>query len=136
MNHPDWVGVLVKEIRKIGQMLKEYISPVVASLTPAGEKPYPKERESDSAAVEPTDVTTIQVPAEPQRQSQSAAVAPVETKKSKMKSEHSVNKDKKGRPSQHAGEPEVEIITESLMYESLRNLQNDIVRLECEAYTG
>ncbi|RMC20397.1 hypothetical protein DUI87_01246 [Hirundo rustica rustica] len=134
MNHPDWVGVLVKEM---GQMLKEHISPVVASLAPAGGKPSPcpGEGESDGAAAEPTDVTTAQVPAEPQGQSQPAAVAPVETKKYKMKSEHPGKKDKKGGPSQPAGEPEVEIITESLTYESLCNLQKDIARWGREAYT-
>ncbi|RMC21513.1 hypothetical protein DUI87_02379 [Hirundo rustica rustica] len=76
MSHPDWVGVLVKEM---GQMLKEHMSPVVASLAPAGGKPCPQKGESDGASVEPTDITTIQVPAEPQGQSQPAAVAPVET---------------------------------------------------------
>ncbi|RMC22178.1 hypothetical protein DUI87_03051 [Hirundo rustica rustica] len=95
MNHPEWVGVPVKEV---GKILKEHISPEVASLAPAGGKPTPcpEEEESDGAAAEPTDVTTVQVPAEPQRQSQPAAVAPVETKKYKTKSEHPGNKDKKG----------------------------------------
>ncbi|RMC19539.1 hypothetical protein DUI87_03096 [Hirundo rustica rustica] len=118
-------------------MLRESISPVVASLAPAGGKPspYPDKGESDGAAMEPTDVTTIQVPAEPQGQPQTAAVAPVETKKYKVKSSNPGNKDKKGGPSQPAGEPEVEIITESLTYESLCNLQNDLARQGCEAYT-
>ncbi|TRZ07927.1 hypothetical protein HGM15179_019174, partial [Zosterops borbonicus] len=99
MNHLDWVGVLVREIHEMGQVLKEYTSP-------AGGKPSscPKREESDGAAVEPTDVTTVQVPAEPQGQSQPA--------------------------------PEVEIITESLTYESLHNLQKDIVRWGHEAYTA
>ncbi|RMC21390.1 hypothetical protein DUI87_02253 [Hirundo rustica rustica] len=126
INHPDWV----KEIREMGQMLREYLSPVVASLAPAAGKPFPcpDKGESDGAAGEPTDVTTVQVPAEPQGQPQPAAVAPVETKKYKVKSEHPGNKDKKGGPSQPGGESEVEIITESLTYESLRNLQKDLAR--------
>ncbi|RMC21751.1 hypothetical protein DUI87_02620 [Hirundo rustica rustica] len=37
INHPD----LGKEIREMGQMLKEYLSPVVTSLAPAGGKPSP-----------------------------------------------------------------------------------------------
>ncbi|RMB89431.1 hypothetical protein DUI87_34191 [Hirundo rustica rustica] len=95
INHPD----LVKEI---GEMLREYLSPVVASLAPAAGKPSPcpDKGESDGAAAKPTDVTTVQVPAEPQGQPQPAAVAPVETKKYKVKSEHPGNKDKKGGPSQ------------------------------------
>ncbi|RMB91858.1 hypothetical protein DUI87_31786 [Hirundo rustica rustica] len=118
-------------------MLREYISPVVASLAPAAGKPSPcpNKGESDGAAVEPTDVTTVQVPAEPQGQPQPAAVARVEAKKYKMKSEHPGNKDKKGGPSQPAGESEVEIITDSLTYESLRNLQKDLARQGREAYT-
>nr|XP_031360728.1 Friend virus susceptibility protein 1-like [Lonchura striata domestica] len=128
MNHPDWVRVLVKEIR---EMLKECISP-------AGEKPALclEEGQSNSTAVEPTDVTTVQVPAEPQRQSQSAAVAPVETRKSKVKAEHPADRDRNGGTSQPTGEPEIVIITESLMYESLRNLHKDIVRRGHEAYTS
>ncbi|RMC16306.1 hypothetical protein DUI87_08522 [Hirundo rustica rustica] len=129
--HPDWV-------KEIGEMLREYLSPVVASLAPAGGKPSPcpDKGESDGAAAEPTVITTIQVPAEPQGQPQPAAVAPVETKKYKVKSEHPGNKDKKGGPSQPAGESEVEIITESLTYESLRNLQKDLARRGREAYTA
>ncbi|RMC21422.1 hypothetical protein DUI87_02288 [Hirundo rustica rustica] len=134
INHPDWV----KEIREMGQMLREYLSPVVASLAPAGGKPCPcpDKGESDGAAAEPTDVTTVQVPAEPQGQPQPAAVAPVETKKYKVKSEHPGNKDKKGGPSQPGGESEVEIITESLTYESLHNLQKDLAQRGREAYTA
>ncbi|RMC09837.1 hypothetical protein DUI87_13624 [Hirundo rustica rustica] len=130
INHPD----LVKEI---GEMLREYLSPVVASLAPAAGKPSPcpDKGESDGAAAEPTDVTTIQVPAEPQGQPQTATVVPVETKKYKVKSEHPGNKDKKGGPSQPTGESEVEFITESLTYESLRNLQKDLARRGREAYT-
>ncbi|OWK51571.1 hypothetical protein RLOC_00007362 [Lonchura striata] len=111
INHPDWVRVLVKEIR---EMLKECISP-------AGEKPAPclEEGQSNSTAVEPTDVTTVQVPAELQRQSRSAAVAPVETRKSKVKAEHPADRDRNGGTSQPTGEPEIAIITESLTYESL-----------------
>ncbi|RMC22055.1 hypothetical protein DUI87_02926 [Hirundo rustica rustica] len=133
INHPDWV----KEIREMGQMLREYLSPVVASLAPAAGKPSPcpHKGESDGAAAEPTDVTTVQVPAEPQGQPQTAAVAPVETKKYKVESEHPGNKDKKGGPSQPAGESEVEIITESLTYESLRNLQKYLAWRGREAYT-
>ncbi|RMC03250.1 hypothetical protein DUI87_20444 [Hirundo rustica rustica] len=68
-------------------MLREYLSPVMASLAPAGGKPSPcpNKGESDGAAAEPTDITTVQVPAEPQGQPQPAAVASVETKKSKVK---------------------------------------------------
>ncbi|RMC10094.1 hypothetical protein DUI87_12892 [Hirundo rustica rustica] len=119
-------------------MLREYLSPVVASLAPAAGKPSPcpDKGESDGAAAEPTDVTTIQVPAEPQGQPQPAAVAPVETKKYKVKSEHPGNKDKKRGPSQPGGKSEVEIITESLTYESLRNLQKDLARRGHEAYTA
>ncbi|RMB97177.1 hypothetical protein DUI87_26338 [Hirundo rustica rustica] len=124
MNHPDWVGVLVKEM---GQMLKEHISPVVASLdsAPAAGKPSPcpEKGDSDGAAVGPTDVTTIQVPAEPQGHHSQQQL---EAKKYKMKSEHPGNKDKKRGPSQPAGQPEVVIITESLKHESLHNLQKDI----------
>ncbi|RMC06795.1 hypothetical protein DUI87_16241 [Hirundo rustica rustica] len=98
--------------------------------------PLPDKGESDGAAAEPTDVTTVQVPAEPQGQPQPAAVAPVETKKYKVKSEHPGNKDKKGGPSQPGEESEVEIITESLTYESLRNLQKDLARRGREAYTA
>ncbi|RMC20680.1 hypothetical protein DUI87_01532 [Hirundo rustica rustica] len=56
INHPD----SVKEFHEMGQMLREYLSPVVASLAPAGGKPspYPDKGESDGAAMEPTDVTT------------------------------------------------------------------------------
>ncbi|RMB97594.1 hypothetical protein DUI87_25958 [Hirundo rustica rustica] len=119
-------------------MLREYLSPAVASLAPAAGKPSPcpDKGESDGAAAEPTDVTTVQVPAEPQGQPQPAAVAPVETKKYKVKSEHPGNKDKKGGPSQPGEESEVEIITESLTYESLRNLQKDLARRGREAYTA
>ncbi|RMC21341.1 hypothetical protein DUI87_02203 [Hirundo rustica rustica] len=119
-------------------MLREYLSPVVASLAPAAGKPSPcpDKGESDGAAAEPTDVTTVQVPAEPQGQPQPAAVAPVETKKYKVKPEHPGNKDKKGGPSQPGEESEVEIITESLTYESLRNLQKDLARRGREAYTA
>ncbi|XP_053800356.1 uncharacterized protein LOC128789003 isoform X1 [Vidua chalybeata] len=126
MNHPDWVKVLLKEIR---EMLKECISP-------AGEKPSLclEEGQSNSTAVEHTDVTTVQVPAEPQRQSQPAAVASVETRRSKMKSEHP-DRDRNGGTLQPTGEPEVAIITESLTYESLCNLHKDIVRRGREAYT-
>ncbi|RMC18203.1 hypothetical protein DUI87_05084 [Hirundo rustica rustica] len=122
----------------MGQMPGEYISPLVVSLALAGGKPSPcpNKGESDGAAVEPTDVTTVQVPTEPQGQPQPAAVAPMETKKYKVKSEHPGNKDKKGGPSQPAGESEVEIITESLTYESLHNLQKGIARQGCEAYTA
>ncbi|XP_063280886.1 uncharacterized protein LOC134565298 [Prinia subflava] len=122
----------------MGQMLREYISSVVAPLAPADGKPSPcpDKGDSDGAAVEPTDVTTVQVPDEPQGQSQPAAVAPVETKKSKVKSANPGNKDKKGGPSQPAGKPQVGIITESMSYESLRNLQKDIARRGCEAYTA
>lgn len=100
------------------QMLKEHISH-------AREKPSQclQEGESNSSAAEPTDVTTVQVPAEPPRQSQPAAVAPVETRTSKMKAEH----PDKARPSQPSGDPEVEIVTGSLTYENLRNLHKDIV---------
>ena len=77
--------------------------------------------------MEPTNVTSVQVPAKPQGHSQPAAVAPVETRKSKTKTKHLDNKDNKGGPSQPAGEPEVEIVTESLSYESLHNLQKDIL---------
>ncbi|RMB89335.1 hypothetical protein DUI87_34316 [Hirundo rustica rustica] len=123
INHPDWV----KEICEMGQMLREDLG-----------KPSscPNKGESDGAAAEPTDVTTVQVPAEPQGQPQPAAVAPVETKKYKVKSEHTGNKDKKGGPSQPGEESEVEIITESLTYESLRNLQKDLARRGREAYTA
>ncbi|RMC13547.1 hypothetical protein DUI87_08623 [Hirundo rustica rustica] len=129
INHPDWV----KEIREMGQMLREYLSPVVASLAPAAGKPSPcpDKGESDGAAAEPTDVTTVQVQAEPQGQPQPAAVAPVETKKYRVKSANPGNKDKKGGPSQPAGESEVEIITESLTYGSLCS----IVQRGREAYT-
>ncbi|RMC04284.1 hypothetical protein DUI87_19103 [Hirundo rustica rustica] len=131
INQPDWV-------KEIGEMLREYLSPVVASLAPAAGKPSPcpNKGDSDGAAAEPTDVTTVQVPAEPQGQPQPAAVAPVETKKYKVKSEHPGNKDKKGGPSQPGGESEVEIITESLTYESLCNLQKDLARRGREAYTA
>ncbi|KAF4805505.1 hypothetical protein TURU_000714 [Turdus rufiventris] len=81
-------------------MLKEYPPP--GSVKPS---PCLKEAQSDGAAVEPTNITTVQVPAEPQRFSQPA------------------------------GEPEVEIITESLSYKSLRNLRKDVVRQDCEATT-
>ncbi|RMC18002.1 hypothetical protein DUI87_04878 [Hirundo rustica rustica] len=84
----------------------------------------------------PQTLQPVQVPAEPQGQPQPAAVAPVETKKYKVKSEHPGNKDKKGGPSQPRGESEVEIITESLTYESLRNLQKDLAWRGCEAYTA
>ena len=92
--------------------MKEYLSP-------AGKKPAPcpKEGESDDAAVEPMDVTFVQVPAELQGHSQPAAVTPVETRKSKMKTRHLDNEDQKGGLSQPAREPEVEIITKSLSYE-------------------
>ncbi|RMB97413.1 hypothetical protein DUI87_26141 [Hirundo rustica rustica] len=123
INHPDWV----KEIREMGQMLREYLGKP---------SPCPDKGESDGAAAEPTDVTTVQVPAEPQGQPQPAAVAPVETKKYKVKSEHPGNKDKKGGPSQPGEESKVEIITESLTYESLRNLQKDLARRGREAYTA
>ncbi|RMB93975.1 hypothetical protein DUI87_29562 [Hirundo rustica rustica] len=134
INHPDWV-------KEIHEMLREHISPVVASLAPAGGKPSscPNKGESDGAAMEPTDVTTVQVPAESQGQSQPAAVVPVETKTSKVKSANLGNKDKKGGPSQPAGEPQIEIITESLSYESLRNLQkmyDGDVRLIQPGYFG
>lgn len=78
MNHLDWMGVLEENIWEV---LRENISP-------AGGKPSPclKEGESDSAAVEPTDVTTIQAPAEPRTQSQPAAVTPVQRRKYKTKS--------------------------------------------------
>ena len=76
-NHPEWVGVLVKEMREMGQMMKEYLSP-------AGEKPCLNGGESSDAAVEPIDVTSAQGPAELQGHSQPAAVASVETRKSKM----------------------------------------------------
>ncbi|RMB99113.1 hypothetical protein DUI87_24301 [Hirundo rustica rustica] len=108
-------------------MLREYLGKP---------SPCPSKGESDGAAAEPTDVTTVQVPAEPQGQPQPAAVAPVETKKYKVKSEHPGNKDKKGGPSQPGEESEVEIITESLTYESLRNLQKDLARRGREAYTA
>ncbi|RMC21940.1 hypothetical protein DUI87_02811 [Hirundo rustica rustica] len=93
INHPDWV----KEIREMGQMLREYLSPVVASLAPAARKPSPcpDKGESDGAAAEPTDVTTVQVPAEPQGQPQPAAVAPVETKKYKVEK---ANWQRRGKP--------------------------------------
>ncbi|RMC11862.1 hypothetical protein DUI87_11988 [Hirundo rustica rustica] len=130
INHPD----LVKEIR---EMLREYLSPVVASLAPAAGKPSPcpDKGESDGAAAEPTDVTIVQVPVEPWGQPQPAAVAPVETKKYKVKSEHPGSKDKKGGPSQPTGESEVEIIAESLSYEGLCNLQKDLAWRGYEAYT-
>ncbi|XP_064277599.1 uncharacterized protein LOC135301191 [Passer domesticus] len=51
-----------------------------------------------------------------------------------MKAEHP-DRDRNGGTSQPTGEPEVAIITESLMYESLRNLHKDIVRRGREAYT-
>ncbi|RMC21558.1 hypothetical protein DUI87_02424 [Hirundo rustica rustica] len=119
-------------------MLREYLSPVVVSLAPASRKPFPcpDKGESDGAAGEPTDVTTVQVPAEPQGQPQPAAVAPVETKKYKVKSEHPGNKDKKREPSQPARESEVKIITESPTYESLRNLQKNLAQQGSEAYTA
>ncbi|TRZ09397.1 hypothetical protein HGM15179_017708 [Zosterops borbonicus] len=101
-----------------------------------GNPPPALKRESDGAAVEPTEVTIIQVPAELQGQSLPAAVAPVEMKMYKMKSEHPGNKDKKGGPSQPAEEPEVEIITESLTSESLCNVQKDIAHQGLEAYTA
>ncbi|KAF4801568.1 hypothetical protein TURU_033710 [Turdus rufiventris] len=111
-------------------MLKEYLSP-------AGEKPSPcpKKGESNDAAVEPTNVTTVQAPAKPQGHSQPEAVPTVKTRKSKTKTKRLDNKDNKGGPSQPAGEPEVEIVTESLLYESLCNLQKDIVRRGREAFT-
>ncbi|KAF4792227.1 hypothetical protein TURU_123189 [Turdus rufiventris] len=110
-------------------MMKEYLSP-------AGEKPCLKEGESNDAAVEPIDVTSAQVPAELQGHTQPATVAPVETRKSKMKTRHLDKEDQRGGPSQPAGEPEVEIITESLSYENLRNLQKDIARGGREAFTS
>ncbi|XP_005042583.1 PREDICTED: uncharacterized protein LOC101816049 [Ficedula albicollis] len=88
MNHPDWVGVSVREIREIGQMLKEYLSP-------ASEKPSPclKEGESDGAAVEPTNVTTVQVPAEPQGLSQPAGEPEVITEYPWYESLRNLRKD-------------------------------------------
>ncbi|TRZ10377.1 hypothetical protein HGM15179_016730 [Zosterops borbonicus] len=118
-------------MHEMGQMLREYICPAHGKPSPCPEK-----AESDGAAMEPTDVTTVQVPAEPQGQPQPAAVAPVETKRSKMKVIQSGSKDKKKGPSQSTGEPQLEIITESLSYESLRNLQKDVVRRGHEAYTA
>lgn len=115
----------------MSQMLKEHISQV-------REKPSQclKEGESNSAAAEPTDVTTVQVPAELQRQSQPAAVAPVETRRSKMKAEH----PDKGGPSQLTGEPEVAIITESLTYKiseiCTKTLYEGDVRLIQPGYFG
>ncbi|KAF4793609.1 hypothetical protein TURU_109620 [Turdus rufiventris] len=121
--HPEWVGFLVKEI---GQMMKDYLSP-------SGKKPSTchKKGESNDAA----DVTSAQVPAELQGHTQPAAVAPVETRKSKMKTRHLDREDQRGGSSQPAGEPEVEIITESLSYENLCNLRKDIARRGREALT-
>ena len=49
----------------MGQMLKEYLSPT------GGKPPHHlKEVESDGAAGEPTNISAIQVPTEPQGQSQ------------------------------------------------------------------
>ncbi|XP_005061071.1 PREDICTED: uncharacterized protein LOC101811939 [Ficedula albicollis] len=130
MNHPEWVGVLLREMWGMGQMLKEDFSP-------AGEKPSPcpKEGESDGAAVEPVDVVSVQVPAGSQGQPQPAAVAPVETRKSKIKTRHLDNGDQPGGSSQPAREPEVEIVTESLSYDSLSNLRKDIARRGREPFT-
>ncbi|TRZ05987.1 hypothetical protein HGM15179_021120 [Zosterops borbonicus] len=64
-------------------MLREYICPAHGKPSPCPEK-----EESDDTAVEPTEVTTIQVPAEPQGQSQTVAATPVETRKSKVKPVH------------------------------------------------
>lgn len=102
----------------MNQMLKENISQ-------AHEKSFQclKEGEPHSAAMEPTDIPTVQVPAELQRQSQPAAVAPVETRRSKMKAEH----PDKGKSSQPSADPEAEVVTESLTYENLQNLHKGIV---------
>ncbi|KAF4798805.1 hypothetical protein TURU_060655 [Turdus rufiventris] len=130
MNHPDWVGVLLKERHEMSLMMKEYLSP-------AGEKSSPclKEGEYDDAAVEPIDVTSVQVPAELQGHTQPAAVTPVETRKSKMKRRNLDKEDQRRGPSKPAGEPEVEIITESLSYENLHNLQKDVAKWGQEAFT-
>ncbi|KAF4797053.1 hypothetical protein TURU_077953 [Turdus rufiventris] len=127
-NHPEWVGVLVKQMSKMSQMMEEYLSP-------PGEKPCLKGGESSDAAVEPIDVISAQVPAELQGHTQPAAVAPVETRKSKMNTRHLDKEEQRGGPSQPAGEPNVEIITESLSYENLRNLCKDIARRGWEAFT-
>ncbi|KAF4804604.1 hypothetical protein TURU_006383 [Turdus rufiventris] len=111
-----------KEIREMGQMQKEYLSPAGAKSSLCL-----KEGESDEAAVDPIDIRCVQVPAKQQRQSQPAAVTPVETRKSKMKTRHLDNENQKGGPSQPARESEVEIITEPLSYESLCKLPKDIV---------
>ncbi|XP_041875974.1 uncharacterized protein LOC121660630 [Corvus kubaryi] len=116
--------------QEICQLLREYTSS--ASEKPS---PCPKEGESDGAAVEPTDVTTVQASAEPQGQPQPAAVAPVQRRKYKTKSVRPVNDDGQPGPSQPAGEPEPEVITESLSHDSLRAMRNDIVRRGREPYT-
>lgn len=111
-------------------MLEDYISP-------AGEKVShcQEEGESNGAAIEPTDVSAVHVPAELQGLSQPAAFAPVEMIKSKMKSKQIIKIRKEGFQ-QPTGEPAVEIITGSLTYESLSNLHKDIVRQAYEAYTS
>lgn len=107
----------MKDICEMGQMMKE-------NLSPAGEghSPFPKKGESNDAAVVPTNFTSVEIPTKPPEHSQPVAVALAETRKSKMKTKHLDNKDNRGGPSQPAGEPEFEVVTESLSYESLRNL--------------
>lgn len=78
--------------------------------------------EVDSAAVEQTDITTIQVPAKPQGQPQPAAIAPLQKRKYKTNSVHPANDDEVPGPSQPAEELEPEIITESLSFDSLCSL--------------
>ncbi|KAJ7411097.1 hypothetical protein BTVI_51224 [Pitangus sulphuratus] len=75
----------------------------------------------DIGAEKPIDITSAQSPVMPEGKSQPAEVAPVQRKKYKTKSICPVNED--GEPVE---EPEPEIITESLSYEQLCNMQDDI----------
>ncbi|XP_039422930.1 coiled-coil domain-containing protein 86-like isoform X1 [Corvus cornix cornix] len=111
MDYPNWVGVLAKGMQEMcqemgqvcqgicqemgqvrqeicqemGQVRQEICQLLREYTSSASEKPSPcpKEGESDGAAVEPTDVTTVQASAEPQGQPQPAAVAPVQRRKCK-----------------------------------------------------
>ncbi|RMB99714.1 hypothetical protein DUI87_23716 [Hirundo rustica rustica] len=90
---PIYMGIKQGRDEPLGSFVDkiiEALSKAAASLAPTGGKPYPylDKGESDGAAMEPTDVKTVHVPAEPQGQSQPAAVSPVETKKTKVKSAH------------------------------------------------
>ncbi|KAJ7423137.1 hypothetical protein BTVI_10935 [Pitangus sulphuratus] len=81
-------------------------------------------KEKDESKMPDTMVT--QDMAKSKGQTKPMEVAPIQKRKYKTKSAHPVDDDREAAPTQVAG-PEPEIITESLLYNNLHSLREDVI---------